>query len=127
MRASQTSKCCVSIFFAPDIPRWAGPDSFPKKEVIGVACGGAHILVAARDDATGTPQLYSSGLNSFRELGHGDTKPRHKLTRVTALQALQKVDQQAGGYYGYNLYDDCTYRNGMMLAGPLMIMPVVVT
>jgi carboxypeptidase C (cathepsin A) len=30
--------------------------------------------------------------------------------------AMVKVNQQAGGYYGYNLYDDCTYRNGMSLS-----------
>lgn len=27
--------------------------------------------------------------------------------------SLQKVKKQVGGFYGYSLYDDCTYRNGL--------------
>jgi carboxypeptidase C (cathepsin A) len=32
-------------------------------------------------------------------------------------EALSKMREQAGGFYEYSLYDDCTYRNDFMLKG----------
>jgi serine carboxypeptidase-like clade 1 len=33
--------------------------------------------------------------------------------------ALQKLKQELGGFFEYALYDECTYRNGLMLEGAL--------
>lgn len=38
-------------------------------------------------------------------------------TSAACDASLQKVNDQAGGFYGYALYDDCTYRNDLMKGG----------
>lgn len=71
-------------FLKPLPPRWAtGPNL--KRVVLDVACGGNHILVTARDPGQFASKLYSSGLNNYGQLGHGDcgdNTERHELTLV---------------------------------------------
>jgi len=72
-----------------------------KRKVISVAMGGFHILVAARDPGEFQAKLYTSGLNSYGQLGHGDPhetgiKYLHKLTLVKALEH-EHIKVMAGG------------------------------
>jgi carboxypeptidase C (cathepsin A) len=39
-------------------------------------------------------------------------------TSKVCQEALQKVKKEVGGFYEYSLYDDCTYRNGLMKTKP---------
>jgi alpha-tubulin suppressor-like RCC1 family protein len=57
----------------------------PKKTVLTVACGSYHLLVVAREPNDFKSTLYSSGLNNYGQLGHGDIVNRHELTPVSAV------------------------------------------
>jgi carboxypeptidase C (cathepsin A) len=61
-------------------------------------------------DDTDWAQLFLRGMGS-----HRDTMKLLKMNDSACQAALKKVDDQAGGVYAYGLYDECTYRNGMML------------
>jgi alpha-tubulin suppressor-like RCC1 family protein len=96
--------CSVFVrdkFLTPSPPRWNGTIPFPKKQILSVACGGSHLLVAARDPHDGIPYAYSSGLNKDGQLGHGDTTTRHELTRVEALSNVHAV--AAGSHHSLAL------------------------
>jgi hypothetical protein len=73
-------------FLTPKAVRWAGAIPYIRKKVVDVACGGFHILVAASDSSS--PALYTSGLNQYGQLGHGDLVDRHELTRVTSIDNM---------------------------------------
>ena len=66
-------------FLTPLPPRFSDSG---KKKALAVACGDFHLLVSARTDGGFEPKVYSSGLNNFGQLGHGDTEDRHELTPV---------------------------------------------
>jgi hypothetical protein len=59
--------------------------------VVGIACGGHHMLVTARAPGESTSKLYTCGLNNYGQLGHGDVNDpandisadRHELTLVS--------------------------------------------
>jgi len=58
------------------------------KVVLHVACGSSHMLVTAREMGEFKSRLYSAGLNTYGQLGHGDSctdgkKNRHELTLVS--------------------------------------------
>lgn len=72
-------------FLTPGPPRWADKKG-ANRIVTYVACGGYHILVAAKDTPSGISKLYTSGLNNYGQLGHGDHKNRHELTLVDSLK-----------------------------------------
>ena len=51
-------------------------------KVIAVSCGSFHIVVVARDPLSLHGKLYTSGINIYGQLGHGDLMAREKLTLV---------------------------------------------
>ena len=67
-------------FLTPLPPVWAGVPT--QKQVLAVACGAYHLLVSARNVGEFPTSLYTSGLNQYGQLGHGDTLNRHELTAV---------------------------------------------
>jgi len=47
--------------------------------------------------------------------GYGDwTKAIVKEEGEECQEVLKEIEMQVGGFYEYNLYDDCTYRNGIL-------------
>lgn len=56
------------------------PPISPK--VIAIACGLNHLLVVARNPQSLRGNLYSSGMNNWGQLGHGDRVDRRTLTLV---------------------------------------------
>lgn len=72
-------------FLAPRPPIFAGGLPSSKMVIVGIAAGGSHLLVAARAPGELTSKLYSSGLNNYGQLGHGDTTDRHELTLVSVV------------------------------------------
>ena len=71
-----------------------------KRIVVAVAMGGHFLLVAARDPNQFQAKLYTSGLNNYGQLGHGNecVNPLHKLKLVEAL-AHEHISQIAGGVH----------------------------
>lgn len=56
-----------------------------KRTVISVGIGSVHLVVVARDPGTLMGKVYTSGLNSFGQLGQGDDSKdtsSHALTLV---------------------------------------------
>lgn len=56
-----------------------------KRIVISVGVGVTHLVVAARDPGQLHGKVYTSGVNSYGQLGHGDDgkdTTRHELTLV---------------------------------------------
>jgi carboxypeptidase C (cathepsin A) len=43
----------------------------------------------------------------------------HSSTDGICKEALDKMKRQVGGFYGYSLYDDCTYSNAFSSSSPL--------
>ncbi len=90
----------MRVFLTPQSARFAGPISYPypRKEVISVACGANHLLVLARNRGEGSATLYSSGLNSYGQLGlPEDINMVHELTEVRERVGLIA----AGDYHSY--------------------------
>lgn len=85
------------MFLLPKAPLWDNALPTLKKIVVGVAAGGFHLLVAARDPGQAESKLYSSGLNNYGQLGHGDVNgkdvvtDRHKLTLVRTTTSMLAV------------------------------------
>ena len=87
-------------FLTPQPPLWA--DGLGKKQVLDVACGQSHILVCARVPGVFETRVYSSGLNSYGQLGLGDCGPttnRHELTLVPTLNGANIAKVAAGGMF----------------------------
>jgi hypothetical protein len=71
-------------FLKPKHVMWASNPHI-KRVVTTVGLGSYHMAVAARDPGDIQAKLYTSGLNSFGQLGHGDAGKdthRHALTLV---------------------------------------------
>jgi regulator of chromosome condensation len=95
-------------FLTPKPPIWADTVLRPKKQVIAVATGGYHLLVCARDNNDIVDpfksRLYTSGLNNYGQLGHGDVYiDRHQLTLVTALEHEDITYVAAGEHHSLAL------------------------
>ena len=69
------------LFLKPKPVHWATNPKI-KRTVIAVGFGSYHIMVVARDPGQFHAKLYTSGLNRFGQLGHGDLTTRHELTLV---------------------------------------------
>ena len=69
-------------FLTPAPVEWADNKDYV---VLDAALGALHLVVVARDKATGALHVFSSGHNQYGQLGHGDEKSRHKLTRIQSL------------------------------------------
>lgn len=102
-------------YLKPQPPIWAGP-SLSVRKVVSVGCGGYHLLVAVRENSGPSSQVlslsvYSSGLNNYGQLGHGDLVGRSELTKIEALEG-EKIKKVEGGthhslaldYTGQNLF-----------------------
>ena len=92
-------------------PMFDGPKL--QRMVESVSCGAYHIMVVAKDNVNGvnTLRVYTSGLNNYGQLGHGDYDDRDILTRVTFFDDCN-IHKVAGGQHhslalgvsGQNLY-----------------------
>ena len=72
-----------------------------KRSVVAVAMGSNFLLVSARDPNQFQAKLYTSGLNNYGQLGHGNECVKesfHKLKLVEAL-AHEHIAQIAGGEF----------------------------
>lgn len=85
-------------FFNPLPPIW--PRDIPsRQQVISVATGAFHILVAARDPGSFRSRVFSSGLNNYGQLGLGDIYVnRHQLTLIPDL-AEKNISKVAAGQH----------------------------
>eukprot|EP00586_Coscinodiscus_wailesii_P012317 CAMPEP_0172506562 /NCGR_PEP_ID=MMETSP1066-20121228/196112_1 /TAXON_ID=671091 /ORGANISM="Coscinodiscus wailesii, Strain CCMP2513" /LENGTH=476 /DNA_ID=CAMNT_0013283641 /DNA_START=110 /DNA_END=1540 /DNA_ORIENTATION=- len=77
-------------YLTPLPPTWAGGNAIPVDQI---SCGGFHFMVI-----TDLLHLYTTGLNNYGQLGHGDIESRDTLTRVEAL-ANKRVARVAGGFH----------------------------
>lgn len=83
-------------FLKPAPPIFGGGLPSDKMLITGIACGGHHMLVTARAPGESTSKLYSSGLNNYGQLGHGDVNDpsldlsadRHELTLVSVVVVI---------------------------------------
>lgn len=81
-------------FLTPKPVQWFG--GMPRPVVTHLSCGGQHFLVAARKSHESSSRLYSTGLNNYGKLGHGDEVGRHKVTLVEALKDIPIAKVAAG-------------------------------
>lgn len=69
-----------------------------KMPVVTVACGGWHLLAVAKGEDSSGLAVYSTGLNNYGQLGHGDKENRSVLTRISDLDGLN-ISRLAAGYH----------------------------
>ncbi|KAL3822815.1 hypothetical protein ACHAXA_005980 [Cyclostephanos tholiformis] len=81
----------IMDFLTPKQPVWDGPKI--KRTVVTMSCGGYHLLVVTKEGGSDL-EVYSSGVNNYGQLGHGDTKSRNVLTKIQSLSGknITKVD-----------------------------------
>lgn len=60
---------------------WAGLNV--KRKIVQISYGGWHLLAVTREGNNNQLSVYSSGLNNYGQLGHGDTENRKQLTKVS--------------------------------------------
>jgi alpha-tubulin suppressor-like RCC1 family protein len=94
----------MNTFLKPGPVQWAGP--YQKREVLSFACGACHLVVVARDCGVFSPRTYSSGLNQYGQLGHGDRFERHELTPILALDTECATKVACGNYHSLALAMD---------------------
>ena len=87
----------VNDYLRPEPPLWDRV-SMPgeKQKVLSMACGYDHLLVVTEDHA-----VYSSGSNTYGQLGHGDKVGREILTEITHLRRENIADVSAGDRFSY--------------------------
>jgi regulator of chromosome condensation len=85
----------ITDFLTPKQPAWDVPKINPKmkRTVVTMSCGGYHLLVVTKE-GDGDLEVYSSGLNNYGQLGHGDIDNRNVLTKIQSLSGkdITKVD-----------------------------------
>lgn len=72
------------LFLKPKLVVWQSNPTL-KRTVVSVAIGSAHLVVTARDLDHLEARIYTSGCDTFGQLGHGDGGRgvnRHALTMV---------------------------------------------
>mmetsp|Transcript_42184 Transcript_42184/g.76097 ORF Transcript_42184/g.76097 Transcript_42184/m.76097 type:complete len:601 (-) Transcript_42184:44-1846(-) len=102
-----SNEVVLGDYLKPKPPVWEQPRL--KQTVVTMACGGYHFLVGTRgQDGL---SVFSSGLNQYGQLGHGDTKHREKLTKIQHLEGLDITKVEGGDHFscfidktGKNLY-----------------------
>jgi hypothetical protein len=84
-------------------------------------CGDLGIAGNARADdiwsalfLAGHGQIPMKTLSKVMKACHVIPTNLHFAQTHACDEALAQMRKQAGGYFEYSLYDDCTYRNGMM-------------
>ena len=81
MNKKTSNDIIVREFLTPQPPLWDGPTIGIKRSVVTISAGGYHLLVVTRE-YDGELNAYSSGLNNYGQLGHGDITNRDKLTKI---------------------------------------------
>lgn len=82
-------------YLKPKPPIWEQPST--KRTVVSMSCGEFHFLVISREE--GGHNVYSSGLNQYGQLGHGDIEKREKLTKIEALEEHDITKIGAKGHF----------------------------
>jgi len=98
------------VFLNPQPPLYHQPAI--KRRIIDLACGGFHFLAVSKEN--GANSVYSTGLNQYGQLGHGDETNRSKLTKINALSGKDIVKVDAG--YHFSCFLDKSGR-GMYMCG----------
>ena len=83
-------------FLTPKPPLWDGPQLLDRK-VISMSCGAHHLLVVTIEN--GEHNVYSSGVNNYGQLGHGDTETRSVLTKIQDLVGMDITKVSAGEHF----------------------------
>ena len=81
----------IEDMLCPKSPLW--DDGMPRK-VLSLACGYDHLLVVVENH-----EVYSSGVNNYGQLGHGDVNGRQSLTKINALKGIAQVAAGRGFSY----------------------------
>lgn len=75
--------------------------------VVSVGCGAYHLLaIAMPSPSAAAPVLYTTGLNNYGQLGHGDTENRDRLARVAACDGVTLVSADGGMHHSLALAAD---------------------
>ncbi len=82
-------------FLMPRPPVWDTPMLMDRK-VLSMSCGEFHLLVVTKEMSE--LNVYSSGLNNYGQLGHGDNTNRSVLTKVKDLVG-RGITKVAGGQH----------------------------
>jgi len=82
-------------FLKPKPPLWEQPGL--KRTVVTMSCGDFHFLIVSREQ--GGLNVYSSGLNNYGQLGHGDIENRKVLTKVKTLEGCDAAKVGARGHF----------------------------
>lgn len=82
-------------FMIPAPVEWAG-GPVAKRQVLNFSCGDIHTLVVACNQYSRHTQVFSAGCSAFGQLGHGDSKSKHELTPIEALNDKQISKVAAG-------------------------------
>jgi regulator of chromosome condensation len=87
----------IKDFLTPKQPVWDVPTL--KRTVVTLSCGGYHLLVVTKEGGGGNLEVYSSGLNNYGQLGHGDHGGDVNRSVLTKIQSLSGKDitKVAGG------------------------------
>lgn len=93
LKKSTPDTVVLEDFLKPKPPIWAGPPL--KRTVVAISCGGMHLLAITKEE--GELCVYSSGLNNYGQLGHGDLKNREELTKVQFFNG-KDITKVEGGY-----------------------------
>ena len=89
-------------FMIPAPVEWAG-GPVAKRQVLNFSCGDIHTLVVACNQYSRQTQVFSAGCSSFGQLGHGDSKNKHELTPIEALNDKQISKVAAGNSHSLAL------------------------
>jgi regulator of chromosome condensation len=84
-------------FLMPKPPLWDGPRLLDRK-VLSMSCGAYHLLVVTNENGAQL-NVYSSGVNNYGQLGHGDTENRSVLTKIQDLVGVDITKVSAGDHF----------------------------
>jgi len=87
-------------------------DGFNSRRVEKIICGGYHFLVIAKDTADGASTIFSAGMNTYGQLGHGDINNRDTLTKIEYFKDIEIVSASGGQFHSL-----CLDSTGTMLYG----------
>jgi alpha-tubulin suppressor-like RCC1 family protein len=98
MNKKTSNDIIVREFLTPQPPLWDGPTIGIKRSVVAISAGGYHLLVVTRE-YDGELNAYSSGLNNYGQLGHGDITNRDKLTKIHYFAGREIVKVEGGMHF----------------------------
>jgi regulator of chromosome condensation len=99
MNKKTSNDIIIREYLTPRPPLWDGPATIGiKRSVVTISAGGYHLLVVTRD-CDGELNVYSSGLNNYGQLGHGDITNRDKLTKIQHFVGREIVKVEGGMHF----------------------------